>query len=82
MKNKKYNKIIDLSEIVLSDIRYLKEQNKSLINNIETFLQKFYKANFNMLLINDILNSGNSHKVKINKINKIITKYFKEMEEE
>lgn len=81
-RRKKYNKTIDLSEIVLSDIRYLKEQNKSLINNIETFLQKFYKANFNMLLIKDILNSGNSHKVKINKINKIITKYFKEMEEE
>ena len=81
-KTKKCNKTIDLSEIVLSDIRYLKEQNKSLINNIETFLQKFYKANFSMLLINDILNSGNSHKVKINKINKIITKYFKEMEEE
>ena len=82
MFKKKYNKTIDLSEIVLSDIKYLKEQNKSLINNIETFLQKFYKANFNMLLINDILNSTNSHKVKINKINKIITKYFKEMEEE
>ena len=77
-----YNKTIDLSDIVLSDIKYLKEQNKSLINNIETFLQKFYKANFNILLINDILNSTNSHKVKINKINKTITKYFKEMEEE
>lgn len=81
-KTKKYNKTIDLSDIVLSDIRFLKEQNKSLINNIETFLQKFYKANFNMLLINDILNSTNSHKVQIHKINKIITKYFKEMEEE
>lgn len=81
-KRKKYNKTIDLSDIVLSDIKYLKEQNKSLIESVENFLRKFYKANFNMLLIKDILNNTCSHKVKINKINKIITNYFKEMEEE
>lgn len=81
-KRKKYNKTIDLSDIVLSDIKYLREQNKSLINNIENFLQKFYKANFDMLLIKDILNSTNSHKVKIHRINLLITKYFKEMDDE
>lgn len=81
-KRKKYNKTIDLSEFVLSDIKYLREQNKSLINNVENFLQKFYKANFNMLLIKDILNTNYSHNVKIHKINKIIIKYFEEMEEE
>ena len=78
---KKYNKTIDLSEIVLSDIKYLKEQNKMLIDNTEIFLKKFYNANFNMLLIRDILNNTNSHKVKIHKINSIITMYFKEMDE-
>lgn len=81
-KRRKYNKTIDLSDIVLSDIKYLKEQNKSLIESVETFLRKFYKANFNMFLIKDVLNSTCTHKVKMNKINKIITKYFKEMEEE